>query len=55
MECSLGRFGDLRLEKGGPFCWSACWRSASAGFGFGLLAAAEPARSASGGFCAIAM
>lgn len=55
MEFSLGRFGDRRLEKGGPFCWTAFSRWASPGFVCGLLAAAEPARSASGGSCAIAM
>jgi len=27
METLLGRFGDLRLQKGGPFYWLACWRS----------------------------
>ena len=24
-ELGLGRFGDRRLEKGGPFCWLGFW------------------------------
>ena len=26
MEGLLGRFGDRRLQKGGPFYWLASWR-----------------------------
>lgn len=28
MELGLGRFGDRRLEKGGPFFWAASSRRA---------------------------
>ena len=50
MEGSLGRFGDRRLEKGGPACWlgwfvSASRVSASAGW-----VAIAPARCALPGF-----
>jgi hypothetical protein len=33
-EVSLGRFGDRRLEKGGPSCTLVWWRRAGVGFGF---------------------
>lgn len=33
MEFGLGRFGDRRLEKGGPSFWAASWRWAVEGCG----------------------
>lgn len=45
-EVSLGRFGDRRLEKGGPFCTLALWRRAAMGFGSAGLAAGVRERSA---------
>jgi hypothetical protein len=45
-EVTLGRFGDRRLEKGGPTCTRVWWRRAGAGFGFAVLAATVRARSA---------
>ena len=33
MELMLGRFGDRRLEKGGPFFWPVCWRSGLVRYG----------------------
>lgn len=39
MELCLGRFGDRRLEKGGPFFWTGWWRPAGLGCGFGGWAA----------------
>jgi len=39
MMTSLGRFGDGRLEKGGPFFWKGCCVSASAGSACALSAA----------------
>lgn len=30
MELVLGRFGDRRLEKGGPFFWLALWNAGAA-------------------------
>jgi hypothetical protein len=38
MDFCLGRFGDRRLEKGGPFCMPAWLVQVGAGFGFGGLA-----------------
>jgi hypothetical protein len=35
METTLGRFGDRRLEKGGPGCMSAWCLGAVEGFAFG--------------------
>ncbi len=51
MTCVLGRFGDLRLEKGGAFCWSG-WTRRGTPIGVGgqlwlaARAAAEAARLA---------
>jgi hypothetical protein len=45
-EVSLGRFGDRRLEKGGPSCTPGWWRLAGMVSGFVGLAATEPARFA---------
>jgi hypothetical protein len=39
VEVSLGRFGDRRLEKGGPFYWSGWSARAGAAFRFGNWAA----------------
>ena len=39
MELSLGRFGDRRLEKGGPFFWPVWLRRGAALCGFAALAA----------------
>jgi hypothetical protein len=33
MELGLGRFGDRRLEKGGPFFWAGWLRRAAEGCG----------------------
>ena len=30
MDLALGRFGDRRLEKGGPICWRGWWRTGRA-------------------------
>jgi hypothetical protein len=46
MELSLGRFGDRRLEKGGPFFWAVWLRREADLCGFGVLAATGPARFA---------
>lgn len=53
MDIGLGRFGDRRLEKGGPFCWADWLSRAVAGFAFDALAAIGLARSGSHDFCAI--
>jgi hypothetical protein len=45
-EVSLGRFGDRRLEKGGPSCTPVWWRRAGEGFGFAGSAAIVPERFA---------
>jgi hypothetical protein len=45
-EVLLGRFGDRRLEKGGPFCTLAWLRRAGVGCGFVGLGEAGPGRSA---------
>jgi hypothetical protein len=45
LEMSLGRFGDRRLEKGGPFCCRVLWRAAVAGFGFAAWVGRAPERS----------
>lgn len=46
MELSLGRFGDRRLEKGGPIFWAALWGLVAASFGFGVWAAVGRGRFA---------
>ena len=46
MDFTLGRFGDRRLEKGGPFCWVVWLRVADAGFGFGGWVETVPERCA---------
>jgi hypothetical protein len=33
-DVTLGRFGDRRLEKGGPFCMPVWWRRVGVGCGF---------------------
>ena len=41
LDVTLGRFGDRRLEKGGPFCMPVLWRRAVEGFvsvGWGVIA-----------------
>ncbi len=54
MDIGLGRFGDRRLEKGGPICWVALWSMAVADFACGGLAAIGQVRYVSPDFCAIA-
>lgn len=46
MEMTLGRFGDLRLEKGGPIFWPACFRSEHRLFACDGLVATVRGRSA---------
>ncbi len=50
MAGTLGRFGDRRLEKGGPIFWIACSASGDPGYGFVGLEATGPARSGLGDF-----
>jgi hypothetical protein len=45
MEMTLGRFGDRRLEKGGPFCSPDWSMSAGGRFGFASWAGRGPAKS----------
>ena len=45
MGMTLGRFGDRRLEKGGPIFWAAWLRRVAAVSVFGGLAATARARS----------
>jgi hypothetical protein len=52
MDLALGRFGDRRLEKGGPTSWRGWWRMGHAVSGCGASAVTGPARSASRGSCA---
>jgi hypothetical protein len=42
----LGRFGDRRLEKGGPFCTGGWWRGAPRGFEYAGSAEIGLAKSA---------
>ena len=54
MDLALGRFGDRRLEKGGPTCWRGLWRRArAAGSGCGGSAGTGRGRCASPASCAI--
>ena len=53
MEHMLGRFGDRRLEKGGPSFWNALLRSAKAESGSDRSAATERVRSVLDGSCII--
>lgn len=53
MDIGLGRFGDRRLEKGGPICWVALWSRVVTGFAFGALEAIAPARCGLRAFCAM--
>ena len=39
MDLLLGRFGDRRLEKGGPIFWVGLLRAADGGYGFAGWAA----------------
>jgi hypothetical protein len=52
MELTLGRFGDRRLQKGGPFFWAVSSRLAVARCGFGGLAVTGRARSGCSDFFA---
>ena len=52
MDRTLGHFGDLRLEKGGPFFWGGFWNLAVAPCGFAGLEVTELARFGSRVFCA---
>jgi len=45
-DVTLGRFGDRRLEKGGPSCMPVLLRRAAAGCGFGDLVGTVPGRCA---------
>ena len=51
MQESLGCFGDVRLEKGGPICWLDLYRMVARAFGSGGWAGTERARCGSRGFC----
>jgi hypothetical protein len=51
MEGSLGRFGDRRLEKGGPACWLGWFASANRASAYAEWEAIVPARSALRVFC----
>ena len=44
-ETTLGRFGDRRLEKGGPFFMPGLWRQAGVDCGFGVWAVIGRGRS----------
>lgn len=52
MEFGLGRFGDRRLEKGGPFCIGGLSRWGSEAWQSARLAAAERGRCGSRASCA---
>jgi hypothetical protein len=52
MELTLGRFGDRRLEKGGPFFWAAWLRLVVGRYGYAVLAVTGRARSGSRDFYA---
>ena len=52
MELSLGRFGDRRLEKGGPFWFAALLRMAGMVCGSAGLAVTALVRSGLRGFFA---
>ena len=43
---TLGRFGDRRLEKGGPFCRLGLLKRAATGSACDVSVAIAPARSA---------
>ena len=45
VEMTLGRFGDRRLEKGGPSCTPVLSRRVGVGCGFADWAAAARGRS----------
>lgn len=53
MELRLGRFGDRRLEKGGPFFWVGLSGLAGEGCGFAALVATVRAKSGLRAFCAM--
>jgi hypothetical protein len=53
MELTLGHFGDLRLQKGGPFFWACLLGLVGARFGCVVLAAIVRARSGSVDFYAM--
>jgi hypothetical protein len=53
MEISLGRFGDLRLEKGGPACWPGFCVWDNRALACGAWAARVRERCALPGSCAI--
>ena len=46
MDLCLGRFGDRRLEKGGPIFWAVLWSLVGASCGFGGWAAVGRERCA---------
>lgn len=52
MELRLGSFGDLRLEKGGPFWRRVCLNAAAGDCVSDDLAAIAPERCGSRDFCA---
>ncbi len=45
MDTCIGRFGDRRLQKGGPFCNVVLWKLGAVGCVFGGLAAIVRAKS----------
>jgi hypothetical protein len=47
MLSDLGRFGDSRLQKGGPSFWNACRHAARAASGCAGWAETGPGRSGS--------
>ena len=51
IEYGLGRFGDRRLEKGGPICMQRLWRGR--GRAFADWAERGRARCSSPAFCAM--
>lgn len=51
MEVSLGRFGDRRLEKGGPACWLDWLVLANRASVCAAWVAIAPARCALPGSC----
>jgi hypothetical protein len=45
MTLTLGRFGDRRLEKGGPSFWAGWLQPVAAGSVFAVWAVIAPVRS----------
>jgi hypothetical protein len=49
MMVGLGKFGDSRLQKGGPSCWKGWFMSARAGRAFAPWAGTVPGSFVLGG------